>query len=124
MGKTKIDIGSMIKNYNFITIISIMGVLISLFMLRGYPFVGNVIKTLSTEDKIYSEVVLNLTFDDPNNPWNDYSIFNHKITNNNVNYLDKSYCKWFGCADFSLTDGSDILNLTTQFSLYDGISIE
>ena len=67
-------------------------------------------------------LVLNMTFDD--GLLLDSSEENHSFTNNgNVTLLNRTYCKWYGCANFSDTSGADYLNTTIKFSLDDGIAM-
>ena len=68
-------------------------------------------------------VVLKLSFNDPDNPWRDYSIYNHNFDpQGNIKLAGKSSCKWYNCADMTTIRG-DFLNSTTQFKLDNGISV-
>lgn len=85
---------------------------------------------ISITEEVAAEVtgtcVLNLTFDNASNPWQDYSGLNHPFNSlGNVNYINGSSCKWYGCANFSNNTRGvadhDYLNSTTLFSLEDGV---
>jgi len=63
-----------------------------------------------------TNIMVNLTFDDATDPWRDYSEINHSFNAvGGANYVNRTYCKWYGCVNLSTTDGSDYLNTTTNF---------
>lgn len=68
-------------------------------------------------------LVLNLTFDDSNDPWKDYSMYNHVFSaQGNVNWVDRNFCKWYGCADF--TAASAYLNSSAKWENMTGIALK
>jgi len=96
-------------------------ILISIILLRESGITGFFIGPGPGEDP---NLVMNLTFDDENDPWRDYSYINHTFTvNGGSSWVDRTFCKWYGCANFSITDGSDSLNSTSLFSLENGMAV-
>src|SRR3989338_4770635 len=76
------------------------------------------------EDTSDPSLVIALTFDDKNDPWKDYSLYNHKFdVQGNVGLANRSFCKWYGCANMSDTDGSDYLNSTSKAAFNNGIAV-
>lgn len=79
----------------------------------------NVLYNVTTQ----SAPVVNLTFDDSNYPWRDYSNLNHQFTKSGAtNWADSASCKWYGCADFT-TAGGDYIGSNTRFSLDNGMAV-
>lgn len=67
--------------------------------------------------------VINLTFDDQNNPWRDYSNLYHAFAEQgSTTWEDENTCKWFGCADFRATSG-DFIESTSKFTTPDGMAL-
>lgn len=61
--------------------------------------------------------VINLTFDDPANPWKDYSNLNHQFTKQGgAGWVDYSSCKWYGCVDLTDNDATDYLDSNLAFT--------
>jgi len=116
-----------IKKFIIAPILLIFSVLvmISFYINPEASIVGFVIKTFSDVQIQDPSLVLYLTFDDPNDPWKDYSSYNHVFTpNGNVAWADKDVCKWFGCADFTFTEnGNDYLNSTAKWDNMAGIAL-
>ncbi|MBD3203450.1 hypothetical protein GF327_04090, partial [Candidatus Woesearchaeota archaeon] len=68
-------------------------------------------------------LILNLTFDDESDPWKDYSTLDHEFTaNGNVNRVNRSYCKYYGCVNLSDTSG-DYIYAPVKFDLNKDIAV-
>ena len=111
----KLSIAVWLKD-NGVVIGSLVSVLLLIFVfhpdLRYLGFVPG----FRISESVGSGPVLNLTFDDSENPWKDYSALNHQFNSlGAVSWADRDVCKWYGCADFSATSG-DYLNSSTKFS--------
>ena len=108
---------------NIILLLLLAFALVSLFTLRDTSIVGKVVQLFEGPGDYDPSVVLNLTFDDPNDPWKDYSQYNHEMTpQGDVAWADRTICKWYGCADLRATSG-DYLSTLSLFNLSEGIAI-
>ncbi|MBU0757798.1 MAG: hypothetical protein KKF44_07030 [Nanoarchaeota archaeon] len=100
--------------YVFTIVILVSISLASLYFIKESGIFGFV----TLQELEPSDVVLNLTFDDENDPWKDYSYLNHQFNaRGSASWADSDVCKWFGCADLTATDGSDYLNSSTLFEI-------
>ncbi|MEK6920616.1 MAG: CARDB domain-containing protein, partial [Nanoarchaeota archaeon] len=89
------------------------------------PRIVGLVTFLIPEIKVQDPtLILDLTFDDPNDPWKDYSSYNHVFASQgNVKWADKSKCKWYGCADFT-KNANEHLNNTAKWDTMTGIAVK
>ncbi|MBN2422263.1 hypothetical protein JXB41_03480 [Candidatus Woesearchaeota archaeon] len=103
--------------YAFIIAVLIVISVFSAYLLKESGISGYAILNLTG---ISDDLVLNLTFDDPADPWKDYSDLDHEFNAvGEVNWVNQTYSKYYG--GLNLSPGSDnYLNSTSLFSLSSG----
>lgn len=81
--------------------------------------------TVDTPDlTVYHEPVINLTFDDASNPWQDYSTRNHSfLPQGGASQSSSTFCKWYGCLNVSALSGDSLDTYNAKFSTEEGFAL-
>ncbi len=90
-------------------------------MSGGHSFTTDSWSPTPPAEPVVANVVMNLTFDDESDPWDDYSGINHAFAaQSSPAWVNQSYCKWYGCANFSVAQS--YINTSMNFKLDNGMS--